>query len=110
MPSSSPSVAEDFIDTDYPTATWPRIGAQIAASIYGGRPHLSTFSQRIQQAILDLDDWLQWFLAPLRLAISQVPPNELMPIDTLYLFLNQVDRYWTYFHSAIKLTVCIALY
>ncbi|KAE8383721.1 fungal-specific transcription factor domain-containing protein [Aspergillus bertholletiae] len=89
--SSSPSVAEDFVDTDYLTASIhvARIGAHIAASIYGRRPQLSTFSQRVQQAIRDLDGWLQELPAPLRAAISQVPPNAPMPIVTLYLYFNQ---------------------
>ncbi|KAK1145789.1 hypothetical protein N8T08_004030 [Aspergillus melleus] len=88
---SSQSTAEDFADTAYLTAGVhvARIGAQIAASIYGRRPQVNTFSQRVRQALQDLDGWLQGLPATLRAAISQVPPNAPMPLVTLYLYFNQ---------------------
>ncbi|CAG8149300.1 unnamed protein product [Penicillium olsonii] len=84
-------IAEDFADTDYLEASirLARVGAHITASTYSRRPQETTFSDRVQQGLRDLDKWLQELPAPLRSALSQVPPNLPMPIVTLYLYFNQ---------------------
>lgn len=110
---SSQSVPEDFADTDYFIASilLARVGARITASTYSRRPQQTTFSDRVQQGLRALDDWLQELPAPLRVTISQVQPNAPMHIITLYLYFNQVSHFNTIppQHERTDLVQCFIL-
>lgn len=106
------SVGEDFADTDYLRANicLARVGANITASTYSRRPQQTTFSDRVQQGLRELDEWLQELPAPLYATISQVPPNPPMPIVTLYLHFNQVSHCSIPSHPAREYLLCPVLY
>lgn len=89
LPASS---AEDFADPDYLTASLrvANLGAQISSTIYSRMSQRGSFSWRVQQALRDLNSWVEELPSHLRLTMDSIPPNASMPIITLHLYFNQV--------------------
>ena len=91
------SLAEDFQGTNYHCASLriANLGAEITASVYSRRGAGSIFSDRVQQALRELGNWLQNLPEPLRTMMSELPYNAALPTITLYLYFNQVCSFPT---------------